>query len=183
MRMAVNPSNRYPWYLRLIFWGQKRKYGQVLNPALRWGKVPRLLAAVTLLYSALDSSRSSLSPVLRSLVTVRVSQINWCQYCMDINTYTLANRCGSMGKITALGNWRENALFDDAERCALDYAEAMTHTDRQVTDEQFNALKTCFDDESIIELTGLIAFQNMSCKFNNALGIPPQGFCISSINK
>ena len=28
-----------------------------------------------------------------------------------------------------------------------------------------------------IELTGLIAFQNMSSKFNNALGVPAQGFC------
>ena len=180
MRIPVTPFNKYPWYLRLIFWGQKRKYGQVLNPALRWGRVPRLLAAVTLLYGALDNSRSSLSPVLRSLVTVRVSQISLCLYCVDINSYTLAYRCGSIEKITALANWRESTLFDDAERLALDYAETMTHTDRQVTDEQFNALKTCFDDESIVELTGLIAFQNMSCKFNNALDIPPQDFCFNN---
>jgi uncharacterized peroxidase-related enzyme len=169
-------------FLFFIFWGQKRKYGEVLNSALRWGRVPRLLATVTLLYGALDNSRSSLSPVLRSLVTVRVSQINLCLYCVDINSYILANRCGSIEKINELANWRESALFGDAERLALDYAETMTYTDRQVTDEQFNALKTCFNDESIIELAGLIAFQNMSCKFNSALDIPPQDFCFSNIN-
>ncbi len=27
-----------------------------------------------------------------------------------------------------------------------------------------------------IELTGLIGFQNLSSKFNNALDVPPQGF-------
>ena len=34
-----------------------------------------------------------------------------------------------------------------------------------------------FDDDAIVELTGLIAFQNMSSKFNSALGVPAQGFC------
>jgi hypothetical protein len=29
----------------------------------------------------------------------------------------------------------------------------------------------------MVELTGLIAFQNMSAKFNAALDVPPQGFC------
>jgi hypothetical protein len=29
----------------------------------------------------------------------------------------------------------------------------------------------------MVELTGLIGFQNMSSKFNSALSVPPQGFC------
>jgi hypothetical protein len=28
-----------------------------------------------------------------------------------------------------------------------------------------------------VELTGLIAFQNLSSKFNSALDVPSQGFC------
>jgi alkylhydroperoxidase family enzyme len=38
-------------------------------------------------------------------------------------------------------------------------------------------LKKHFDDNAIVELTALIAFQNLSSKFNSALGVPPQGFC------
>jgi hypothetical protein len=34
-----------------------------------------------------------------------------------------------------------------------------------------------FSDDAIIELAALIAFQNMSSKFNSALGVPAQGFC------
>ena len=34
-----------------------------------------------------------------------------------------------------------------------------------------------FDDDAVVELTGLIAFQNLSSKFNNALNVAPQGFC------
>jgi alkylhydroperoxidase family enzyme len=38
-------------------------------------------------------------------------------------------------------------------------------------------LKVVFDDDTIVELTGLIAFQNLSSKFNSALDVPAQGFC------
>ena len=41
------------------------------------------------LYGALDRRASPLDPALRSLVTVRVSQINWCAFCVDINSATL----------------------------------------------------------------------------------------------
>jgi hypothetical protein len=34
-----------------------------------------------------------------------------------------------------------------------------------------------FNEDEIVELTGLIAFQNLSSKFNSALDLPPQGFC------
>lgn len=45
------------------------------------------------------------------------------------------------------------------------------------TDAHFRRLREHFDDDAIIELTGLIAFQNLSSKFNAALGVEPQGFC------
>jgi hypothetical protein len=53
----------------------------------------------------------------------------------------------------------------------------MTRSDLQADDEQVERLRSYFDDDGIIELTGLIAFQNMSSKFNSALGVPAQGFC------
>jgi uncharacterized peroxidase-related enzyme len=163
--------------LRPFFWNQQRKYGQVLLPGLVWGRVPRLFAAVALLYGAIDSRRSALSPVLRSLVTVRVSQINHCTFCVDINSHTLAKRSGSMDKVVQLVQWRQSGVFDDVERTVLDYTEAMTLSDRRVTDEHLAALRRHFDQEGIVELTGLIAFQNLSSKFNSALDIEPQGFC------
>jgi AhpD family alkylhydroperoxidase len=88
-----------PWYLRPFFWNQRRKYGQVLKPALVWARVPRLFLAVAALYGALERRSSPLSPEIRSLITVRVSQINWCRFCVDINSATLARRSGSMEKV------------------------------------------------------------------------------------
>jgi alkylhydroperoxidase family enzyme len=59
----------------------------------------------------------------------------------------------------------------------LEYTDAVTYSDRQVTDELMARLKRFFNDEEVVELTGLIAFQNLSSKFNSALDVPPQGFC------
>jgi AhpD family alkylhydroperoxidase len=182
--MRISPKDEYPWWLRPFFWKQKRKYGQVLIPALLWARVPKLFATVALLYGAIDRKKSPLSPVLRSLVTVRVSQINWCRFCVDINSLTLAKRAGSIEKVEALEHWRESDLFDRKEKIALEYAEAITHSDRQVDDELFARLKTAFGEDEIIELTGLIAFQNLSSKFNSALDVPAQGFCkIPAVSK
>lgn len=90
MRVASKPSVQYPWYVRLLFWLQRRKHGEVLKPALLWGRSPRVFLAMASLYAAIDRKGSPLEPVLRSLVTVHVSQMNACRFCVDINSATLA---------------------------------------------------------------------------------------------
>jgi AhpD family alkylhydroperoxidase len=177
MRLPTKRLDEYPWALRPFFWNQKRKYGAVLEPGLLWARVPKLFSAVAILYGVLDRKSSPLNPVLRSLVTVRVSQINWCRFCVDINASTLAKRSGSMDKVNKLEHWRDSAAFNGKEKIALEYTEAVTYSDRQVTDELMEGLKGFFNDDEIVELTGLIAFQNLSSKFNSALDVPPQGFC------
>jgi len=182
MRVTENPISSYPWYLRPFFWNQKRKYGQVLKPALIWARVPRLFAAIAILYGVLNRKSSPIDPVLRSLITVRVSQINSCRFCIDINSAVLAKRTGSMNKVEALEQWQESELFDNKERLVLEYVEAVTYTDRRVDDDLSQRLHECFNEDEIVELTGLIAFQNLSSKFNSALDLPAQGFCRLPIN-
>jgi hypothetical protein len=64
-------------------------------------------------------------------------------------------------------------LFDNKERDV----EAMTYTDRRVDDGLIRRLYQYFNEDEIVELTGLIAFQNLSGKFNSALDLPSQGGC------
>jgi uncharacterized peroxidase-related enzyme len=177
MRIQLPTSKNIVWYLKPFLWHQRRKYGAVLTPALVYGKIPRLFIAIAHLYGVIDRKQSLISPVLRSLITVRVSQINWCRFCVDINSATLIKRAGSEEKCQQLENWRESSIFSDEERAALDYAEKITLSNEQVDDECFSRLKLFFSEDAIIDLTALIAFQNMSSKFNSALDIEPQGFC------
>jgi AhpD family alkylhydroperoxidase len=113
MRNMQKPLHEYPWYLKPFYWSQERRYGEVLLPGLLWGRSPLLFMAVALLYGVLDRRRSPIDRVLRSLVTVRVSQINHCNFCVDINSATLAQRAGSMEKVLALADWRASPLFDE----------------------------------------------------------------------
>ena len=177
MRIGPKPISKYPLFIRGFFWKQRRTYGKVLEPGMLWARSPWLFSTLALLYGALNRKRSPLDPALRSLLTVRVSQINHCAFCVDINMSTLVKRGVSDEKIMALPDWRASDQYNNLERAALDYTEAMTRSDRDVDDALFERLKAHFDDDALIEMTGLIAFQNMSSKFNSALDVLPQGFC------
>lgn len=176
-RIGGLPLSRYPWYVRLILRLQRRKYGRALEPALLWGRMPLSFLLLTLLYRSLDRAGSPLEPELRSLVQVRVSQINWCAFCVDLNSAAALERHSTPGKLAALAGHDVSPLFSERERAALAYAEAVTDPARRVDDALFSRLRQHFTEQEIVELTALIAFQNMSSKFNAALGVPAQGFC------
>ena len=149
----------------------------MLEPARLWGRTPKVCVALALLYGALDRRSSPLEPLLRSLVTVRVSQINWCAFCVDINSAAVRRRGAGADKLADLPAFEESGQFSPREKAALAYAEAVTFTDLQVTPALVARLREHFDDDAFIELTALVAFQNLSSKFNAALGVEPQGFC------
>ena len=66
-------------------------------------------------------------------------------------------------------------MFTGEERAALEYADAMTVTDRDVDDDLFARVQAHFDDDALVELTATIAWENASSKFNRALRVPSQG--------
>ncbi|HRP98207.1 MAG TPA: carboxymuconolactone decarboxylase family protein [Rhodocyclaceae bacterium] len=176
-RIVTAARHRFPWLVRIFLANQRRRYGQELEPARLWGRTPWVFAALSLLYGALDRKRSPIEPALRSLITVRVSQINWCAFCIDINSANCLKRGVSEAQLDALPRFEASELFDERTKAALAYAEAMTRTDVGVDDALAARVKRHFDDDALIELTALVAFQNMSSKFNAALGVQAQGFC------
>jgi alkylhydroperoxidase family enzyme len=50
----------------------------------------------------------------------------------------------------------------------------MTITAREVSDELFARVRAIYDEDAIVELTEIIAWENASAKFNRALRIPSQ---------
>ncbi len=77
-------------------------------------------------------------------------------------------------KIDALADYPKSPLYSKAERVALEYADSMTITDREVSDDLFARLREFYDDDAIVELTATIAWENASSKFNRALRVPSQ---------
>jgi alkylhydroperoxidase family enzyme len=78
-------------------------------------------------------------------------------------------------KILALAEYATSPLYSDAERVALEYADAITLSDRDVDDDLFARLREHYADDAIVELTEVVAWENASSKFNRALRIPSQG--------
>lgn len=77
-------------------------------------------------------------------------------------------------KIDALHDYATSDLYDEVERTTLEFADAMTITGREVSDELFARLRKFYDEDALVELTATIAWENASSKFNRALRVPSQ---------
>jgi alkylhydroperoxidase family enzyme len=81
-----------------------------------------------------------------------------------------------LGVPTEKHDYAKSPLFTEAEKVALEYADAITDTRRDVEDELFARVQRYYDDDTIAELTMIIARENASSRFNRAFRIPSQGF-------
>ena len=52
--------------------------------------------------------------------------------------------------------------------------EKILALDREVGEELFERVRAFFDDDALVELTAVIAWENSSSKFNRALRVPSQ---------
>jgi AhpD family alkylhydroperoxidase len=163
------PAPPVPWFLRPLHWWQRRRYGVVLQPTALWSYRPRALLAFLGLVAAVRLRRSPLPPELRALVGLRVSQMNRCPFCIDMNSTMLEDAGRHRYDALALPEWHDDTRFTQAERLALEYAEAMTCTPPSVGDDLFRRVEELYSPEAIVELTAVIAVQNLSARFNAAL--------------
>lgn len=109
--------------------------------------------------AALDNS--PLGKALIELVWLRMSQINGCAYCLEMHTKAL--RAGGMpdAKLDSLAGWRVGEHFNERERAALAWTEALTHVDQtHAPDEDYERLTAHFSDAEISDMTFAIALMS-----------------------
>jgi AhpD family alkylhydroperoxidase len=98
---------------------------------------------------------------LRRLIELRVSQINGCTYCIWLHSRQARGLGEPDLRIAALAHWRSASCFSDIERAALNWAELVTQISLGVpSDDTFAALRHCFDERQIVDLTAIIANMN-----------------------
>lgn len=93
---------------------------------------------------------------------------------MDINAAVGSTLGLSDEKILALDDYACSPHYSPLERIALEYADCITLSERDVGDQLFERLRGHYSEDEIVELTALIAWENASSKFNRALRIPSQ---------
>lgn len=170
------PPAPVPWALRPLHALQRRRHGRVLEPTALWTWRPAAMLGFLSLFGLLRRRRSPVPQMLRALASVRVSQLADCAFCVDLNSALLAGEDGQ-ARLGEVSRWRHSAVFSEEERLVLEYAEAMTATPPEVDDALMDRLKARFEPAAIVELSAVIGLQNMSARFNHALGARAHGFC------
>lgn len=110
---------------------------------------------------------------LMGLVFLRASQINGCAFCIDMHWKDLRALGEPEERLYLLEAWRESPGYNQRERAALAWTEAVTLvTDGHVPDEVYQAASQCFTDTELAHLTLAIATINSWNRLNIAFRIP-----------
>lgn len=111
---------------------------------------------------------TALGPVLLGLVYLRASQMNECEFCIDLHSAELRHRHEPQSRIEAVAEWRTSDAFTPKERAALAWAESVTDLQQShVSDEDFAAVSEFFKEKDLADLT--IAVANINAW--NRLGV------------
>jgi AhpD family alkylhydroperoxidase len=124
---------------------------------------------------------SSIEEHLRNLITMRVSQINGCAFCLAMHARDLREAGEREDRIYLLDAWRETDWFTDRERAALAWAEALTTLpNREIADELFEEARARFSETELADLTLVVIAINGWNRINIAFHTPPQPFTIET---
>lgn len=147
----------------------------MIEPLEMYAHLPGLLLG----YGKLEQATAKLHRLderLKVLAELKAATLTNCEYCIDLGSL-IARRSGLTDEqLLALPSYRTSALFTEVEKLVLDYAVGMSRTPVEVSDALFAELRKRFDDAQLVELTHVIALENMRGRFNLALGIGAAGF-------
>jgi AhpD family alkylhydroperoxidase len=98
---------------------------------------------------------------LLELVRLRASQINGCAYCIDMHTKDARAAGESEQRLYAVSAWHETPFFNDRERAALEWTEAVTQVGQShVPDEMYGRIREVFNEKELTDLTWAVAAIN-----------------------
>ncbi len=153
----------------------RRVYGQVPDGAHVYFHHRRVFKDV-MSFERKVSKWGQLDPTLKAYAQLASAGVIGCSWCLDFG-YFMAHTDGlDLTKVREVPRWRESDVFTDLERDVLEYAEAMSVTPLTVTDWMVEKLLDQLGESAVVELTQMIALENMRSRFNSAAGLQSQGF-------
>jgi 4-carboxymuconolactone decarboxylase len=178
----IQPPERPGPLTRLVLWIAKRQSkGKLPEPFAVQAHHPRLMNG----YGAFELAflHSHRAPKkLKLLVELKAAALCGCEWCMDYGSW-LSNHTTDIteDQLRELPRFRESEAFNEEERLVLEYAECITRTPVDVSDDLFARLRERFDEAQLIELTYAAAIENLRARFNWALGIGSQDYAEGAV--
>jgi AhpD family alkylhydroperoxidase len=160
---------------KLTAWYSKRRFGVVMEPLAAASHHRGSLVSWSIFELGVQRWRK-LDPTLQSLAVHAPSAAIGCSWCLDFGYWEAHHRGVPPAKIRELAHWRESEVYSEVERLVIEYAEAMTATPPTVSDELVARLRQHLGDDALVELTALVAVENLRSRFNASLGLESQGF-------
>ncbi|MFI0367103.1 carboxymuconolactone decarboxylase family protein [Actinomadura sp. 1N219] len=114
--------------------------------------------------------QSPLPRTTQELLSLRISQINGCGFCVDLHTKEAAAAGETALRLNLVAAWRESAVFTEPERAALALAEEGTRladAHHGVSNETWADVREHYDDDQVAALVALISLVNAA----NRLGV------------
>jgi AhpD family alkylhydroperoxidase len=134
--------------------------------------VPSVATHVKRVAAASHVPDSLLPITLQELVRLRASQINGCGVCTDMHVKEALHAGEDAHRLHLVAAWREATCFTEAERAALELAEAGTRIadGSGVPDEIWRNAAKQFDEEQLAALVFVISV----IQFYNRLNVITQ---------
>jgi len=162
-------------YARLLQAYSRRTWGQVPDNAHVLWHHRKVMNAV-LGFERKVARWDALDPHLASFAQMAGAAVIGCSWCLDFGYFLAHDEGLDEAKVREVPRWRESDVFTPLERDVLEYAEAMSVTPPTVTDELSRRLQQAIGVKAVVELTQLVALENMRSRFNSAAGLEAQGF-------
>jgi uncharacterized peroxidase-related enzyme len=132
------------------------------------GHIPELVPAFAGFAGAVMNA-GRIDPTLVQLVAHVASSAAGCRYC-QAHTATQAAHLGvDADKVAAVWQFETDARFSDAERAALRVARDAAFVPNAVTDEDFAALATHYDQEAIVQIVAVIGLFGFLNRWNDTM--------------
>jgi AhpD family alkylhydroperoxidase len=170
---------------RTVFWfteralrrlaGRPAHPDRMVEPLRVYAHLPGVLRG----YAKLEQATAALRLLDRrhqALAELKAATMTACAYCIDLGS-EVARRWGMTDEeLLALAQYQTSPLFGEVDTLVLSYAEGMSRTPVDVSADLVRRLREHFTDAQIVELTHLVALENLRGRFNLALGIQAAGF-------
>ncbi|GAA3992071.1 hypothetical protein GCM10022384_44780 [Streptomyces marokkonensis] len=172
-RVSLTPPRTL--LLRVMEWYSRRTYGKVLDPGKALAHNPRVLWT-DLRFEQSVAKWNGLDADLKALAVMASAASIGCSWCMDFGYWESAERGMDRRKLHDVPVWRESDVYTPLERDVMEYAEAVTATPPTVGDDLAERLRTRLGDPAFVELTAMVAVENLRSRMNAALDLTSQGF-------
>jgi AhpD family alkylhydroperoxidase len=152
-----------------------RETKTMLEPLRMYAHIPKLLSG----YGRLEQAVAKLDLLdlrHRALAELKAATTTRCEYCIDLGSQVARGWGLTDEELLALPNYQNASCFSDIDKMVLEYSAAMSRTPVEVSNELFDRLRRHFDTAQLVELTHIIALENLRARFNLALDIGSAGF-------